>query len=206
MYAIRTSWPYIVSFSCWTGYGYGTSSSVGLNAFASAGGCICASAVGASEQHQRKSEKLVFTVLAFCSRTCPFVACADVSLPMRARRARRRATAISSHLVRPRRSSTFISGHSKVYSRSFSQRSIIQCHAVCATSADRMIVPMRSATTKRKSSSSAGIISSEHEQLAELDAEVERQERRQQMRAGKLHGLRGGRTRTQTRGPGRSRT
>ena len=27
------------------------------------------------------------------------------------------------------------------------QRSIIQCHAVCATSADSRIVPMRSATT-----------------------------------------------------------
>lgn len=36
---------------------------------------------------------------------------------------------------------------------------VIQCQPVCATSADRIIVPIRSATTRRNSSSSAGISS-----------------------------------------------
>src|SRR5580765_4756867 len=44
MYAIRTGWPYIENGSVWTGYGYGTSSSVGLNAFASAGAFMTAGA------------------------------------------------------------------------------------------------------------------------------------------------------------------
>ena len=52
-----------------------------------------------------------------------------------------------------------------------------------------MIVPSRSATTKRKSRSSAGTSSGEHEQLAELDADVEREQRRQQVRAGELQRL-----------------
>src|SRR5258705_13252650 len=43
--------------------------------------------------------------------------------------------------------------------RSTPYRSTIHCQAVCATSAERTIVPILSATTKRKSTSSAGTIS-----------------------------------------------
>ena len=52
-----------------------------------------------------------------------------------------------------------------------------------------MIVPMRSATTYRNSRSSAGMSSDQHEQLTQLDADVERQQRRQQVRAGELQRL-----------------
>src|SRR5579864_8827398 len=49
------------------------------------------------------------------------------------------------------------SGHWNGNCLSTFPRSIIQCHAVWATSAERMMVPMRSATANRKNASSAGI-------------------------------------------------
>ena len=45
------------------------------------------------------------------------------------------------------RNAALNTGHSKRNWLRTSQRSIIQCQAVCATSAERMMVPMRSATT-----------------------------------------------------------
>ena len=46
-----------------------------------------------------------------------------------------------------------------VLAQAAAPRSSIQCHAVCATNADRMIVPIRSATTCLNTSASAGTAS-----------------------------------------------
>ena len=53
-----------------------------------------------------------------------------------------------------------------------------------------MIVPMRSATTKRNSRLQRRHEHDQHGELTELDADVERQQRRQQVRAGELQRLR----------------
>ena len=47
-------------------------------------------------------------------------------------------------------------------------------------------MPIRSATTCLNSKLSSGTSDHEHEKLAELDADIEREQRRQQMRAGEL--------------------
>ena len=69
---------------------------------------------------------------------------------------------------------------------SCSPRSSIQCQPVCATSAERMMMPMRSGGRCRNSRSEHRHEQHEHQQLAELDADVERQQRGQQVRSGEL--------------------
>ena len=60
---------------------------------------------------------------------------------------------------------------------------------MCATSADSRIVPIRSATTKRNSRLSSRDRTTSTSNWPELDADVERQQRRQQVRAGELQRL-----------------
>jgi len=52
---------------------------------------------------------------------------------------------------------TLTAGHWNRYWRKTFARSVIQCQAVWATNAERIIVPMRSATTNRNRISNAGI-------------------------------------------------
>src|SRR5689334_14747514 len=68
-------------------------------------------------------------------------------------------TKINDHRTAVNMNVAVTAGHSNLNCRSFSPRSIIQCQAVCAVIADRMMVPMRSATTYRNKTSSEGISS-----------------------------------------------
>ena len=68
-------------------------------------------------------------------------------------------------------------------------RSVIQCQAVCRTSADAMMTPMRSSITYRNVSASSGSAIDQHQQLPELHADVEREQRRHQVRSGELQRL-----------------
>ncbi len=74
---------------------------------------------------------------------------------------RRRRRTISSMAARmaPAANSASSAGKVSSYRDSTAHRSSIQCHAVCATNAERMIVPIRSATACRNSQFSAGTAS-----------------------------------------------
>ena len=91
--------------------------------------------------------------------------------------------------IAPARNAASTTGHWKRNWRSVAQRSVIQCHAVCATSADRMIVPMALGDDVAEQQAERRDQQHEHEQLPQLDADVERQQRGQQMRAGELQRL-----------------
>ena len=65
-------------------------------------------------------------------------------------------------------------------------RSIIQCQPVWATRAERMMMPIRSATACRKSQREGGHEHEQQKHLADLDAEIEGEQRGDEMVAGEL--------------------
>jgi hypothetical protein len=77
-------------------------------------------------------------------------------------------------------------GHSNLYCASRLPRSVSQCQPVCATNAESTIVPIRSGHASSKQRIERRNRHDEHEQLAKLDADVERQQRRQHVTAREL--------------------
>ena len=75
------------------------------------------------------------------------------------------------------------------YFASVDPRSIIQCQAVCAASADAMMMPTRSRHDEPEHQPEERRQQRDHQQLPELDADIEGEERRDDVRAGKLQRL-----------------